>query len=60
MNTPGVMFKIEKTLPPGEFIEFVKYVGWIPLGKFSDYIGYLADTPLGGNSGSSGSGSSSS
>lgn len=60
LNTPGVMFKIEKTLPPGEFIEFVKYVGWIPLGKFSDYIGYLADTPLGGNSGSSGSGSSSS
>lgn len=59
LNTPGVMFKIEKALPPGEFIEFLKYVGWIPLGKFSDYIGYLADTPFNGGSGS-GSGSSSS
>lgn len=59
LNTPGVMFKIEKALPSGEFIEFLKYVGWIPLGSFSEYIGYLADTPFGGSL-NSGSGSSSS
>lgn len=60
LNTPGVMFKIDKVLPRGEFIEFLKYVGWIPLGSFSEYIGYLADAPTVHEAGNSGSGSSSS